>query len=329
MANSIVRLPLDYFGNPTKGKPIANGFVYVGEPDLDPELLANRKVVTLRQESGVEVVIQPADQPLEIGAGGYVLYTGSPVQVLTDGNYSIKATDSGNAQKFYVANVFDGAPALISDVTAGDAVVTAAFEAADTAITAAYEAADTAITVAYEAADSAIIVDYEAADTQLAADITALAANSIGQRTVLNNSITFAIAAATTSVVPFDTEIKDEAGTHDDVTNNSRITVPVGYNRIKLGAMLLLTWASGGIVAGMEGRIKKNGLASDYTAFFYAMLDKTNNTGNPRVSARTEWLDVIPGDYFEIEVTNNHNTSSMVVQNANGQLRFDAELKSI
>lgn len=329
MANNIVRLPMDFFGNPTKGKPLSGGFVYVGEPDLDPELLENRKTVTIRQEDGTEVPISPDNQPLEIGPGGYVLYIGAPVQILTDSNYSIKVTDSFGAQKFYTANVLDGVPALITDVEAGDAVVTAAFEAADTAITAAYKAADTAITAAYEAADASIVVDYEAADTQLAADIAALAASSIGERTVLNNSITYQIAQSATSIIPFDTEIKDEAGVHDNVTNNSRITVPAGYNRIKLGAMLLITFSSPGITAGVVGRIKKNGGVGDYTAAFYAMINKSSGTGSPHISVRTEWIDVVPGDYFEIEVTNNHNSSSLSVVYSNDRTRFDSELKSI
>ena len=119
MADNIVRLPMDYFGDPTKGKPIANGFLYIGEPDLDPEVLGNRKNVVLRQEDGTEVTILPGGQPMNIGAGGYVLYNGSPVQVLTSGNYSIKANDKLGAQKFYIENVLDigaGKPALEDDI---------------------------------------------------------------------------------------------------------------------------------------------------------------------------------------------------------------------
>ena len=90
MANTIVELPYEYFPDPTKGKPVFNGSVFVGEPDLDPEIEANRKEITLRQEDGTEVPILPPAQPLLTGAGGVVLYEGSPVVVLVEGAYSLK-----------------------------------------------------------------------------------------------------------------------------------------------------------------------------------------------------------------------------------------------
>lgn len=114
MANNIVRLPLDYFGDPTTGKPVSNGSVFIGLPDLDPEIEANRKTVTLRQEDGTEVPILPAGQPLVTGSGGYILFEGSNAQVLTDGNYSIKVLNSSDSQVYFVENALDGVP-LTSD----------------------------------------------------------------------------------------------------------------------------------------------------------------------------------------------------------------------
>jgi len=119
MTDNIVRLPMDYFGDPTKGKPISNGFVYIGEPDLDPEVLANRKAVVLRQEDGTDVPILPGGQPLEIGVGGYIFSGDFTAQVIVEDNYSIKVLDKHGAQKFYVENVLDiggGSPALESDI---------------------------------------------------------------------------------------------------------------------------------------------------------------------------------------------------------------------
>ena len=180
MADNIVRLPMDYFGNPDKGVPISNGFIYVGEPDFDPELLVNRKTLRLREEDGTEVPIAPDDQPVEIGAGGYVLYNGSPVQILVEDNYSIKVLDKNSAQKFYVPNVYDGVPALITDVIAGDAAVTAAFEAADTAVIAGYQAADSAVTVAFEAADALIEADVATNTADIATNAAGILAASAG-----------------------------------------------------------------------------------------------------------------------------------------------------
>ncbi len=116
MANNIVRLPVDYFPDPVRNRPVFNGSVFVGEPDLDPEILANRKTVTLRQENGTEVEILPGAQPLSTGQGGVITYNGSSAEVLTNGNYSIKVLSSTGAQVYYFANVEDGTPALLNQV---------------------------------------------------------------------------------------------------------------------------------------------------------------------------------------------------------------------
>jgi hypothetical protein len=107
---NIVRLPLDYFPDPTKGKPVFNGQVFIGNPDTDPEVVGNRKAVTLRQEDGTDVPVTGPGQPLVTGQGGVVLYNGSPVQVFTSGNYSIKVLNSKGTQVYFVENVLDGEP---------------------------------------------------------------------------------------------------------------------------------------------------------------------------------------------------------------------------
>jgi hypothetical protein len=124
MAITYVTLPIEYFPDPTKGKPVYNGSVYVGQPNLDPEIEANRISVTLRQQDGNEVVIPPEAQPLTTGAGGVILYEGAAVTVLAEGNYSIKVLDKFGAQVYYVENAFDGEPvtgdqvALVFDTVA-------------------------------------------------------------------------------------------------------------------------------------------------------------------------------------------------------------------
>lgn len=117
MTNSTARLPIDYFPDPTKGRPVFNGSVYFGNPDTDPEILGNRKTVTLRQEDGTEVPVTGPGQPLVTGPGGVILYNGSPVQTLVDGNYSIKVLNSQGAQVYYVENVLEGVPLTADDVS--------------------------------------------------------------------------------------------------------------------------------------------------------------------------------------------------------------------
>lgn len=126
MTDTIVRLALEYYGDPTTGKPISNSSVFIGNPDTDPEVLGNRKAVTLRQEDGTEVPITGAGQPLITGSGGYIIYNGSPVQVLTNGNYSIKVLRSNGSQAFFVENAFDGAPVTADQVAFQKATIAAA-----------------------------------------------------------------------------------------------------------------------------------------------------------------------------------------------------------
>ena len=51
-----ISLYTEYFPDPSKGVPLQSGYVYIGEPDTDPEVVANQKSVTLRQVTGVDVV---------------------------------------------------------------------------------------------------------------------------------------------------------------------------------------------------------------------------------------------------------------------------------
>lgn len=115
MANAIVRLPLGYFPDPNKGRPLGNAKIYVGIVDLDPRILANQLTVTGRQESGTEV---PLPQPIRTSFGGVpVDANGNVVTLLVDGAYAMAVDDSKNPQNqvYYFANVLDGAPLTFSD----------------------------------------------------------------------------------------------------------------------------------------------------------------------------------------------------------------------
>lgn len=115
MTLAIVSLPLEYFPDPNRGRPIYNGQIFVGEPDLDPEILANRKAIVARQEDGTDIPMSPAQQPVRTGKGGVPEYNGATVQILVEGNYSIKVLDRTGAQEYYWPNVFDGQPIVVGD----------------------------------------------------------------------------------------------------------------------------------------------------------------------------------------------------------------------
>lgn len=112
MSLGTVSLGIEYFPDPTKGRPVFNGSVFVGDPDTDPEIEGNQKQITLKQEDGTLVQVS---QPVTTGAGGVVLYQGSPVQVLVDGNYSVKVLNKQGAQVYFIDNFFEGAPLVSND----------------------------------------------------------------------------------------------------------------------------------------------------------------------------------------------------------------------
>jgi Head binding. len=100
-----VRLPYDYYPDPTRGRPVFNGSIYVGRPDTDPQIATNRLQVTAIQEDGISV---PIAQPIRTGAGGVPMLNGSPIQLQVSGEYSIKVLDHLGAQVYYAASLVSG-----------------------------------------------------------------------------------------------------------------------------------------------------------------------------------------------------------------------------
>ncbi len=105
MVKSLIVSPHSYYPDFTTGRPVFNGSVFIGEPNTDPEIPGNQKQITIRQEDGTEVDIA---QPLKTSAGGVPTFNGSPVDALTDGNYSIKVLNKQGSQVYFVDNFFKG-----------------------------------------------------------------------------------------------------------------------------------------------------------------------------------------------------------------------------
>jgi hypothetical protein len=95
---NVVKLGPEYFPQSAIGRPVANGEIYVGIVDLDPEIVANQKQVSVQQEDGSIVTVT---QPVSTGGGGVPMYDGSPVTLLVDGNYSLKVLNSAGSQEYY------------------------------------------------------------------------------------------------------------------------------------------------------------------------------------------------------------------------------------
>jgi hypothetical protein len=98
------------------------------------------------------------------------------------------------------------------------------------------------------------------------------------------------------TAVTFDTEDRDTDGFHDNVTNNTRLTVPSGVTKVRLHAFMeiLLLAATN----WFNFTIFKNGSGS-----YNGTCSVTNGTsvaGDYRSMGSTDVLDVTAGDYFEL-----------------------------
>ena len=98
-ALNLVELSPGYYPNSSRGRALSSADIYVGKPDLDPEIVANQKTLSVQQEDGTIVAVT---QPIHTNAGGVPQYLGSPVTLLVEGDYSLKVLDSSGVQVYYV-----------------------------------------------------------------------------------------------------------------------------------------------------------------------------------------------------------------------------------
>ena len=104
---SLINFPILYIPNPTVGRPLFSGQIFVGIEDLDPEIEINQKQLNVMQEDGTLI---PVAQPFALSAGGVPVFNGQTVRLDVDGNYSLKILDKHGAQTYYIENVYEGEP---------------------------------------------------------------------------------------------------------------------------------------------------------------------------------------------------------------------------
>jgi hypothetical protein len=116
--------------------------------------------------------------------------------------------------------------------------------------------------------------------------------STIKRALVHKSAGTQTFTAATPGTVSWDAEVYDTDSMHDNATNNSRLTVPAGCTKARVSFSLVTSSATG----TMQGWVFKNA-ASD----FFGMPSFTCDTvGGDRLSAMGAWVDVVPGDYFQV-----------------------------
>jgi hypothetical protein len=113
-------------------------------------------------------------------------------------------------------------------------------------------------------------------------------------------SATLAITTATGTSVGMDAEDLDTDGFHDNVTNNSRFTIPAGK-----GGKYLITvgveWAATGSTAIKETGLRKNG------NFLFANLF---NLASQNPITFSYILDLVATDYIEVYVYHNFGSNA-------------------
>ena len=99
--------PFQYFADPTRGRPIFNGFIFIGRVDGDPTNTADQIPVQVICECGGSPV--NVTQPIRTGPGGLPIYNGSPAQIVVcRSNYSLTLQDNNRVQVYHSPNVQSG-----------------------------------------------------------------------------------------------------------------------------------------------------------------------------------------------------------------------------
>ena len=99
--------PFQYFADPTRARPIFNGFIFIGRVDGDPTNTADQIPVQVICECGGSPV--NVTQPIRTGPGGLPIYNGSPAQIVVcRSNYSITLQDNNRVQVYHSPDVTSG-----------------------------------------------------------------------------------------------------------------------------------------------------------------------------------------------------------------------------
>jgi len=114
---------------------------------------------------------------------------------------------------------------------------------------------------------------------------------------------TQSISANTNTIISLDAEAFDTDSAHDNAVDNSRITVPSGCTRARVWWGLSIASTT----ANSRGFLTKNGARFDGGGEYC-----NETSGQNFLNGQSAWVDVTPGDYFEL---NYRSSAATTVQN--------------
>lgn len=99
------------------------------------------------------------------------------------------------------------------------------------------------------------------------------------------------------AAIAWDEETYDQGGFHDNVTNNSRLTIPAGVSKVRVSAQAYLTNLTADMYVQLQ--ITKGGSPG-----FTGMGGTFQESGGGAIAqASTAVVQVSAGDYFEAQMT--------------------------
>lgn len=116
----------------------------------------------------------------------------------------------------------------------------------------------------------------------------------------VTKSVNQATSNGVAAIMAWGAEVADVGGWHDTVTNNSRLTVPGGVRQVRVSANV--TQSSGG-GSNILVRILKNGATAKGLP-----VRQQGSASQNRINLVSAVIEVVPGDYLEIEVTQGADT---------------------
>lgn len=151
------------------------------------------------------------------------------------------------------------------------------------------------------------------------------AADAPAQRVLLRNSSCMVKKAAdqvavdytTATALTWDAEVLDDGGWHDTVTNNTRLTVPAGITRVRVGCSVSPSGvtASVGLLVDIRKSTGGGAVSVNYDGRV-AFAGTISPNGAGRVSFASGWMPVVAGDYFEcwLQVTTDTSINVLAAQ---------------